>query len=365
MKGLIINVDNNSPDNTKDAFLNTKTGTEKQYITTAPGVKGKGNNFYNLFKACTYSGAKAVVVVDADLKSITPEWVNFLATPVLESYDFVTPLYSRHKYDGTITNNIMYPLIYGLLGKNIRQPIGGDFAFSPRLAEHWLNQEWTETTRQYGIDNFMTSHALFGGFKVCQAGLGAKIHKVSQPKLNEMFIQVVTTFFDTILSNHKGWLDVELLEEIPTYGLKKMDKPQKLEVDCEEMKRTATYEFFKNRPLLRNILSEGNYLYMNRCLKEQAYDIDHDRWARTVYDLIASYSRAGSKAEVIEAIKPLYFARIVSFVNDTIDYGHERAEDEIRLQAECFRKHKPYLCELLAKSRPQSLESPARQGQTD
>ena len=82
-------------------------------------------------------GAKAIVCVDADLISITPEWIKYMAEPILtEGVDYLAPLYSRHKYDGTITNNICYPLIYGIFGRNIRQPIGGDFALSDRLARH-------------------------------------------------------------------------------------------------------------------------------------------------------------------------------------------------------------------------------------
>ena len=45
----IVNVDNNSPDNTRDVFLKTETITEKVYLSTPPGVQGKGNNFFNLF----------------------------------------------------------------------------------------------------------------------------------------------------------------------------------------------------------------------------------------------------------------------------------------------------------------------------
>ena len=47
---VIINCDNNSPDNTKQAFLETPTRVPKIYITTPEGVKGKGNNFKNLFQ---------------------------------------------------------------------------------------------------------------------------------------------------------------------------------------------------------------------------------------------------------------------------------------------------------------------------
>ena len=46
---VIINCDNNSSDNTKQAFLDTPTEIPKIYISTPPKVKGKGNNFRNLF----------------------------------------------------------------------------------------------------------------------------------------------------------------------------------------------------------------------------------------------------------------------------------------------------------------------------
>ena len=121
-KCVIINCDNNSPDNTKEAFFNTPTEAPKMYISTPPDVKGKGNNFKNLFRAAVELNAKAIVVVDADLKSITPQWIRYLAEPLMGRFDYVTPIYVRHKYDGTITNHIAYPLLRTLFGLRVRQP---------------------------------------------------------------------------------------------------------------------------------------------------------------------------------------------------------------------------------------------------
>ena len=151
-------------------------------------------------------GAKAVVVVDADLKSITPEWIKHLGEPLFEGFSYVAPIYVRHKYDGTITNGIAYPMTTALYGRRVRQPIGGDFSFSSRLAEYWLNQEWSETIRQFGIDIFMTTHALLGGFKICSTRLGAKIHKVKDPgeSLGPMFKQVIGTLFSMLTKNPKA-----------------------------------------------------------------------------------------------------------------------------------------------------------------
>ena len=123
-KSVIINVDNHSQDGTKDVFLETPTEVPKIYISTAPGIKGKGNNFRNLFEAAVELNAKAIIVVDADLKSITTQWIRYLGEPLMGRFDYVAPIYARHKYDGSITNHIAYPLLRSLFGIRVRQPIG-------------------------------------------------------------------------------------------------------------------------------------------------------------------------------------------------------------------------------------------------
>lgn len=110
-KSVIINVDNHSPDGTGEVFMSTPTKIPKIYISTPPHVKGKGNNLRNLFRAAVELNARAIIVVDADLKSITPQWIRYLGEPLMGRFDYVTPIYVRHKYDGTITNHIAYPLL--------------------------------------------------------------------------------------------------------------------------------------------------------------------------------------------------------------------------------------------------------------
>ena len=117
--------------------------------------------------------------------------------PILKGgFDFVAPLYSRYKYDGTITNTVTYPLTRALYGLRIRQPIGGDFGVSGDLVRHYLElDDWTEDISKFGIDIWMTTTAITGGFAVCQTRLGAKVHDPKDPgsDLGPMFSQVVGT----------------------------------------------------------------------------------------------------------------------------------------------------------------------------
>ncbi|NIR52162.1 glycosyltransferase [candidate division KSB1 bacterium] len=342
-RSVIINVDNNSPDDTRSAFFDAPDGVSKIYISTPPGVKGKGNNFYNLFNEMVRLNATACVVVDADLTSITAEWIRELASPILNGYDYASPLYSRNEYDGTITNNICYPLIYGLLGKDIRQPIGGDFSFSSSLGKYYLNQTWAKSTKQYGIDIFMTLHALLAGFECCQVRLGAKIHKPSAPKLGPMFSQVVGTLFQILTDRKDKWLGPMNLKGLPLFGEAQLSKPQSLSVDYKGMKETALYEFQINGDVLSNALPNELYDRYKQMYKDEKLNIGADLWMRTVYALLRAYDTTDLNSHLIEAMKSLYFGRVATFIKQTLEKDNEESEQMIQNQAKHFFRFRSIL----------------------
>jgi len=348
-KSLIVNMDNNSEDDTKGAFLSTETKTPKKYISTPPGVRGKGNNLLNLMKfALKHKGSlKACLVIDADLKSITPEWIKYLAEPIFKGYDYCLPLYSRHQFDGTITNHICFPLIYGLLSRNIRQPIGGEFGFSPPLIEYWLSQKWNHMVKNYGIDIFMTLNAIFGGFKICQTGLAAKIHKASAPKLGPMFTQVVTTLFDILLEHEKSWLEIpaEKPKLIKRFGHQYISPPQELKIDILELKMRLREEYLPRKKLLQKYLNDYAIMNIEKMFDQDFYALHILMWTQVVYQLLHSYQIGSSsiKRDIIEALKPLYFARSVTFNYLTWRYNVKYAEEAVIEQAEAFASQKSYL----------------------
>ena len=341
---VIINVDNNSMDGTKEAFLGAETGNiHKKYISTEEAIVGKGNNMRNLFVEVVQRKAKAIVVVDADLKSVTPEWVKTLATPILEGYDYTTPIYSRNEYDGTITNHITYPLIYSLFKANIRQPIGGDFSFSPKMTTYWLGMAWERNTRQYGIDIFMTTSALLNGFKVCQVVLGSKVHKPSAPKLGAMFTQVITTLFSNISKFSNVWMDKNSSKECPVLGDFSYKEPQGLSVDYKGIRKVSFVGFTEYEEIISSILSPSHYNITKKMHLTGRWNIGPELWAKKLYDFIFAYEISENKGEVVEALKPLYFARVASFYRQTMDMSHQESEEKIVKQAKQFQRTRGYL----------------------
>ncbi len=352
----IVNCDNNSMDGTKDVFLSTMVPgkIEKRYITTPEGITGKGNNFFNLFEFCRDVDSRIMIVVDADLRSITPDWIKYLGYPIKRGHDLVTPLYSRHQFDGTITNHLCYPLVFSLAGADVRQPIGGDFAFSSRLSQYWLDQDWNEMTRQYGVDIFMSLTALFGDFKICQSGLGNKIHNASSPKLGRMFEEVVYTLFSLLLKHRKAWLETPHeglsypypdTRPVARYGLKKMMEPQVLSIDVMALKNQCRSEYGEYQHLLRQYLSTYAYNRVRNMFAIDHYDMDIMLWSQIVYRLFFLFDDAseGQRKEIIDALKPLYFARSLAFDYTTFRYSVDFAEQEVKNQSRAFLSQKPYL----------------------
>ena len=339
---VIINADNFSQDGTKDAFIAADSGRiPKVYLSTPAGVKGKGNHFRNLFNYLLPYHPRAVVVVDADLQSIRPEWVRYLGRTVFKGFDFVTPLYCRNEYDGTITNQLCYPLLYNVLGRDIRQPIGGDFAFSGRLLGHWMSQDWDENVLQYGVDIFMTSEAVLSGFSLAQVALGSKIHKPSAPKLGKMFTQVVDTLFRQLsISSWKRNLHSPQSPPVIAYNNQHPAKrPQSLSIDYKALKEKAQKEFSIHQDLVLEILptklgSEVEAMFQRGMLR-----ISAAAWAEIGFSFLAAYAAQSDRNQqlgIVEALKPLYFARTVSFIWETLELDHVDSERELLQQAQTF-----------------------------
>ena len=154
----------------------------ERIVTIYRGIPGKGTAVRAIFEAADMLNAKATLLFDSDLRSITTDWVKNMVDAILnDGVDFIAPYYTRYKYDGTITNNIVYNLTRSLYGYQVRQPIGGDFAFSLPLIKKYLPaEEWESDVARFGIDIWLTTTAMVNKAQIAQANLGVKIHEIGR-----------------------------------------------------------------------------------------------------------------------------------------------------------------------------------------
>jgi glycosyltransferase involved in cell wall biosynthesis len=358
-KSVIFVSDGGSSDGTLNSVkqINIQSANVKLIPTIYVGASGKGSAVQAIFEAARYLQVKGVALVDSDLRSVTPEWMKLLITPTLTGTDFVAPLYNRSKYDGTITNFLCYPLTATLYGKNIRQPIGGDFGLSIRLVEEILNSPMWDYpyVSRFGIDIFETHTALAKGFKVKEAPLGVKSHDPKDPssQLVGMFRQVIGTMFTCINKYESAWKEIRGLSETEKVCEVKYDTtPKPVDVSLSNTINAFKASYDNYTPIYRSVLSKEIQAKFEQLKAIETSDVDFpsEIWAKTVYAFLAEFHKEQKEPRsallLLDALRILWIGRVAAFIKDTYNDELPQAEEKIREETKVFVKLKPYLVEI-------------------
>ncbi len=365
LTGVVVNSDGGSTDDTRDTVLSASVDDAHLMLLSTPlapvqrlsvpyhGIPGKGSAFRLIFQMAAQLQAKACAVVDSDLRSITPEWIDLLLRPILSAdFDFVAPYYHRHKYDGTITNSIVYPLTRALYGLHVRQPIGGEFGVSARLLARYLERDdWETDVARYGIDIWMTTIAIAEGFRVCQSFLGAKLHDAKDPSsdLSAMLQQVVGSVFLLMKEYESVWQNGNASKPVPLFGFRFDVGLDPIDVNVERMITAFGRGAQDLGEIWAMALQPDTYAQVrelgNRAGAEaRTFHLEDDLWARVVLDFACAYNRQPlSSRQLLQSLTPLYLARVASFVQQTQSQGSVRVEEDIEKLCLTFEALKPYL----------------------
>jgi glucosylglycerate synthase len=189
---VLVNADNDSRDGTAAVFLGCPARSRRMTVATGARGTGKGTNLMAIFHAALDMGAERVVVLDGDVRSGEPWWVQRLLGAVeRDSPAVAVPLYRRNRYEGNTTNHLASPLLAAVLGVDVQQPIAGDFAFNRALIERAVTWPLPESAQLYGIDIYLTGNAAREGHQITQVPLGRKIHNPGFPKIVRISQQVI------------------------------------------------------------------------------------------------------------------------------------------------------------------------------
>jgi hypothetical protein len=295
--------------------------------------------------------AKACAVISAESAQITTDWLATLLRPIYtDEFDLVLPTYNRHRFDGILLTNLIYPMTRALYGLRIREPYALDFAFSGRLGSQFLAQNpWHDETARAGSETQFTLAAIAGGCRIRQSFLGAKAHiERRSADLVPAMRQTVGALFSSLEPNLSLWNTKTGSQPIPTTGTEEFTL-EPLRINGKRLREMFSTGVAELESVFHSILSPSTLADLQRIalMEESRFRYSAELWVKTVYEFAAAYHKSViSRDHIIQALAPLFRGRAFTFLAENRSGSAESVENNIEALCLEFERMKPYLLEI-------------------
>ena len=359
----IINVDGGSRDGTPDFVtrisiddspraaklrtLRTLHSISTQHASNASG----GTALRTILAAAELLRAKACAVISPESVNIESEWIPRLLGPIYrENFDLVTPLYRRHKFEGLLMSNLIYPMTRALSGWRIREPYAAEFGFSGRLGRDFLRDVWSDEVARSAPELHLTFAATTGGYRLCQAFLGDKARVEGRSSdLVPAIRQTVGALFWSLQSNFPAWGAGTDSRTTSTFGSGSAVTLEPVRVSRKRLHGLFRVGVAELEPILRSILSSSTLAELQRIAGMDEDDLRYpsELWVKTVYEFAASYHKSVmNRDHIIQALAPLFRGRMFSFLAENRNGSAEDVENNTENLCIEFERFRPYLLKL-------------------
>ena len=315
------------------------------------GVPGRGEGLRAVFTAARELRVRALIVLEADVVSATPDWIGDLARPILgDKADFLCPAYTRHRWEGTVTRLLLAPLMRALYGRRIHQPYGGQQALSARLIEHLLLHPKWDWRGPDVSDLWITGAAIADGFAVWEAWLGpyAVRSRTRTTDLPAMIAGTLGAAF-TVMDRHQDlWLEVRGSEAVPTVGQTRPLSIEPMAIDVHRLFDAFRLGARDLSSIWELILAPDTLGEVLALESEQpdTFRFPDDLWARVVYDFaLGHHYGVVHREHLLRSLVPLYLGRTAAYITATRRASAEATEQLLEKVAVAFERQKPYLVE--------------------
>jgi hypothetical protein len=363
-RAVIINADGGSRDGTPELITgvsidDARPASNLYALRTLHSISTKyasspasGVALRTILAAAELLRAKACVVISPESANIEPEWLSKLLRPIYnDGFDLVTPTYRRHKFEGLLITNLLYPMTRALYGLRIREAYAPEFGFSGRLGSRFLGQNvWNDGTDGAGVELRFTLAAITGRYLVCQSFLGEKDHiERRSADLVPALRQTVGALFSALESDFPVWSAVAGSQPPPTTGADQEVLLEPLRVNRKRLREMFSTGVAELESVFQSILSPSTLSELRRIarLGEEEFHYPAELWVRTVYESAASYQKSViSRDHIIQALAPLFRGRVFTFLMENRNASAGDVEKNIEALCLEFERLKPYLLQL-------------------
>ena len=166
-----------------------------------------------------------------------------------------------------------------------------------------------------------------------------------------MVIQVVSTLFDLMIEFEYLWMDT--YESRPSsiygFGLGVDEKPPAIEVSTEALYNNFLSGFKENLKLYERIIPLPEITEMKKYTRIKNKDHFYYRsnlWARILFNFAIAYrNNEVDRNQLIKALIPFYYSRVLSYVNKTRNLETRESEEYLENVSRVFESEKYYLIE--------------------
>jgi glucosylglycerate synthase len=313
------------------------------------GVPGRGTALRLTVAVARRLGVRALVVLEADVTSISDEWLERLLRPVLEQgADLVLPVHTRHRYDGTITNLVLAPLVGALFGRRVHQPLAGARALSARFVERLAGDpRWPASGRSM-TDLWIAGTAIGDGLAVHEARLGRwRVESNTRTSdLPTMVAQTLGAVF-TLMDDYEDlWLAPTGGLPLPAAAPAVPPSDEPVQIDVERMVGAFERGVRDLGTIWEHVLAPET---LGDVLSLEPDDLARFRfpdelWARVVYDFaLGHHYNVVYRDHLLRSLVPLYLGRTAAFVLATRPRPAAAVEDALAAVAVAFEEQKRYL----------------------
>jgi hypothetical protein len=364
-RAVIINADGGSRDGTPELVTggsidDVRPASNLYALRTLHAISTKYASspasevaFRTILAAAELLRAKACVVMSPESANIEPEWLSKLLRPIYrDGFDLVTPTYRRHKLEGLLITNLLYPMTRALYGLRIREAYSLEFGFSGRLGSQFLEQNvWTDGTEGSGVELRFTLAAITGRYRICQSFLGEKDHiERRAADLVPALRQTVGALFSALDPDFPVWSAVEGSQPVAGTGANQEVLLTPVRVNRKRLREMFSTGVAELESVFQSILSPPTLTELQRIArtgKEEEFDYPAELWVRTVYEFAASYQKSViSRDHIIQALAPLFRGRMFTFLMENRDASANDVENNIEGLCLEFERLKPYLLQL-------------------
>jgi len=363
-RAVIINADGGSRDGTPElvrgvSIDDARPASNLYALRTLHSISTKyasspasGVALRTILAAAELLRAKACVVMSPESANIEPEWISKLLRPIYDDgFDLVTPTYRRHKFEGLLITNLLYPMTRALYGLRIREAYSPEFGFSGRLGSQFLGQNvWNDGTDGAGVELRFTLAAIAGRYRICQSFLGEKDRiERRAADLVPAVRQIVGTLFSALESDFPVWSTVAGSQPPPTTGADHEVLLEPLRVNRKRLREMFSTGVAELESVFQSILSPSTLTELQSIarLGEEEFHYPAELWVRTVYEFAASYRKSViSRDHIVQALAPLFRGRVFTFLTENRNASADEVENNVEALCLEFERLKPYLLQL-------------------